>query len=69
MDGRVDEHQLRIAILQALHGPGSTMGGTVVDDPEDAAGVVVRGTRHYLLDQAIKRALPFLASQRPKTLA
>jgi len=55
MNGRVDGHQFRIAIPQALHGAGSTMGGTVVDDPEDAAGVVVRRAGHDLLDQAIKR--------------
>ena len=30
------------------------MGGTVVDDPEHAACIVVRGARHHLLDQTIK---------------
>ena len=50
----MDQHQLRITILQALYSPGSTMGGTVVDNPEHAACVVVRGARHHLLDQTIK---------------
>ena len=30
------------------------MGRTVVDNPEDAAGIVVRRSGHYLLDQAVK---------------
>src|ERR1700746_3907963 len=55
MDGCVDKHQLGIAVLQALYCSGSTMGGTVVDDPEYTTCVVVRGARHHLLNQTVKR--------------
>ena len=60
MDRRVDEDQLWISALQTLHRPSATVSGTVVDDPEDAASIVVWGTSHYLLDQAVTPALFFL---------
>ena len=31
------------------------MGGAVVDDPEDAAGVIIRRSGHDLFDEPIKR--------------
>src|SRR5262252_1921904 len=55
MDRRVDQDQLWIRALQTLHRSGATVSGTVVDDPEDAASIVVWGASHYLLDQAVKR--------------
>jgi hypothetical protein len=33
----------------------TTVGGAVVHDPEDAAGVAVGPLGHHLLDEAIKR--------------
>ena len=54
MDRRVDQDQLWIRVLQALHGPGAAVSRTVVDDPEDAASIIVRWSSHYLLDEAVK---------------
>src|SRR5215469_4798499 len=68
MDRRVDEEQLWIRALQTLHRPGATVSGTVVDDPEDAASIVVWGSSHYLLDKAVKRCdavLRLAASKDP----
>jgi hypothetical protein len=65
----MNQDQLRIRALQALHGPGTAVGRTVVDDPEDAASIIVRRSSHYLLDEAVKGVDAILGSQRPKILA
>jgi hypothetical protein len=54
MDRRVNQDQLRIRVLQALHRPGATVSRTIVDDPEDAARIIVGRSRHDLLDQTVK---------------
>src|SRR5262249_61753503 len=66
MDGRVHEDQTRVAILQALDGSDSSVGGAVVDDPEHAARVIIRWPRHYLLHEAIKGSDPILGLATPK---
>jgi hypothetical protein len=55
MDWRVNQDQLRIRALQALHGSGAAVSRTVVDDPEDATRIVVWRSSHYLLYQSVKR--------------
>ena len=68
MDRRVDQDQLWICALQALHGPEAAVSRTVVDDPEDAASVVVGRSSHDLLDEAVKRLdaiLLFAATKDP----
>src|SRR5580704_6594758 len=55
MDRRVNQDQIWIGALQALHGSGAAVSRTVVDDPEDAARIVVWRSSHYLLYQAAKR--------------
>src|SRR5215831_657629 len=54
MNRRVNQDQLWIRALQTLHGPGAAVSRTVVNDPEDAARIIVRRTRHDLLDQTVK---------------
>jgi len=54
MDWGVNQHQLWIRTLQSLHGPGAAVSRTVVDDPEDAASIMVRWSSHDLLDEAVK---------------
>src|ERR1051325_11750232 len=54
MDRRVNQDQLGIRVLQALHRPGATVSRTIVDDPEDAARIIVGRSRHDLLDQTVK---------------
>ena len=41
MDRRVDQDQLWIRALQTLHSPETAVSRTVVNDPEDAASVIV----------------------------
>ena len=50
----MDEHESRIATLQALHCFRPAMGGTVIDDPENPASLVVGWPCHYLFDQPVK---------------
>jgi len=54
MDGRMDENQIGVTIPQSLHGPGTAVRRTVVDNPEHTAGIVVRRASHDLLDQAVE---------------
>ena len=54
MDRRVDQDQLWLRALPALHGPKGAVSRTVVDDPEDAASVVLGRASHYPLDEAVK---------------
>jgi hypothetical protein len=56
MNRSVDEHQARIAALESCHGTVATMTRTVVHDPEDAAGFIVRWARHDLVHEAVKRS-------------
>ena len=54
MDRSVNQDQLRVGVLQALHRLGAAVSRTIVDDPEDAARIIVRRSRHDLLDQTVK---------------
>jgi hypothetical protein len=45
---------MRIRVLQSLNGPETAVSRAVVDDPKDAASIIVRRSSHYLLDEAIK---------------
>lgn len=65
MDRRVDQDQLWIRALQALHSPEAAVSRTVVDDPEDAASVIVGRARHDLLDEAVKRPNTILLFAAP----
>lgn len=56
MNGAVDEHQARIAALESRHGTVATMTRTVVHDPEDASGFIVRRARHDLVHETVKRS-------------
>ncbi len=51
----MNEDEVRVSTLQALNSPGTAVSGTVVDNPEDTASIVVRRSGHHLLDQAVKR--------------
>src|SRR5580704_7465470 len=54
MDRRVNQDQMWIRASQALHGSGAAVSRTVVDNPEDAARIVVWRSSHYLLYQSVK---------------
>lgn len=56
----MDQPQAGIALLQSCHGTVAPMSRTVIHDPEDAPGFSVRGTRHDLVHQPIKRSNPVL---------
>src|SRR5438876_4346457 len=60
MKGAVDQHQAGIPLLQSCRSTGATMSRTVIHDPEDAPGFSVRGPRHDLVHQPIKRSNPVL---------
>jgi hypothetical protein len=60
IDRRVNQHQLWVRALQTLHGSGTAVSRTVVYDPEDAASIVVRRSRRYLLDEPVKGSDPIL---------
>ena len=66
MDRRVNQYQLWIRDLQALHGPGAPVSRTVVDDPEDAASIIVRRSSHYLLNEPVKRLNAIFLLAAPK---
>src|SRR5215471_16710312 len=54
MNRRVDQDQLWIGTLQALHSPGTAVSRTIVNDPKDAASIIVRRSSHDLLHKAVK---------------
>ncbi len=54
MNGAVDEHQARIAALESRHGTLTPVTRTVVHNPEDAAGFIVRWAGHDLVHETIK---------------
>ncbi len=55
MDRAVHGHEGRIGRLEPADAGGTAMRGAVVQDPEDAVGVVVRGLGHDLGDEALER--------------
>ena len=66
MNRPVDEHQIGISSLQALHRTGTTMGGAVIHDPKHSSGLTIRQFRHDLCHQAVERddaALSFTAAK------
>jgi hypothetical protein len=68
MDRRVDQDQLWIVALRALRCPETAVNRAVVDDPEDAASIVVRRSRHDLLHETVKgvdAVLGFAAAKDP----
>jgi|SRR5215469_1781518 len=54
MNKRVDQDQLGIGALQALHSPGAAVSRTIIHDPKDAASVIVRWSSLDLLHEAVK---------------
>ena len=55
VNGSVNQLQAGIALLEALYTGHSSMGGTIVNNPEHAARLGIRGLVHHSVDQAIKR--------------
>jgi hypothetical protein len=55
MDGGMHERQAGIEMAETLNGSDATMRRAVVDDAEDATGVVLRWPRHHLFDEPVKR--------------
>src|SRR5579864_5987012 len=60
MEGSVDQHQAGVPPLESRHGARSPMSRTIIHDPEDAPGLIVRGPGHDLIHQPIKRSNPIL---------
>ncbi len=56
MNGSMDEHQARKAALKSRHGTLTPVTRTVVHDPEDASGFIVRGAGHDLIHETVKRS-------------
>src|SRR3970040_1468599 len=56
MDGAVNGNQRRVFRLPAGNAPRCAVGRPVVEDPEDAPRLPIRGWAHDLIDQAIKRS-------------
>jgi len=56
VDGPMDKRKAPELVLQAGDGSGPSMRRTVVDDPEDAARLVVRRASHNLFDEPVKRS-------------
>ena len=54
MNGSVNENQPGELLLEAGDGSVAAVGAAVIDDPEDAPGVVVRRSGHDLLDETIE---------------
>ena len=54
MDRSMDEGEARIAMAQTRDGSVATVCRAVIHDPENAPGVVIRGSCHHLFDQAVK---------------
>ena len=52
----MDENESWVLVLKALNCRQATMGGAVVDDPEDTARVIVGRPGHNLMDEPIKRS-------------
>ena len=56
MHRSVGEPQAREAVLETADGSLAAVGRAIVDNPEHAAGLVVGGPGHDLLDQTVKRS-------------
>src|SRR2546427_6356808 len=56
MNRAVDEDKPRILLLETLNGGQATMRGAVIDNPEDAASIIIRRPSHNLIHEAIKRS-------------
>jgi hypothetical protein len=57
-----DQDLVEVLAGELTFGSGSAMRRAVVNDPEDATGVVIRRSCHHLLDAPVK-GMPFLVSQ------
>ena len=71
MNRRVDQDQLWICALQALHSPATAVSRTIINDPKDAASIMVRQSSHDLLNEAVKgfdAVLGFAAAKDPRTV-
>ena len=71
MNRRVDQDPLWIRALQALHSPGTAVSRTIINDPKDAASIMVRRSSHDLLNEAVKgfdAVLGFAAAKDPRTV-
>ncbi len=58
MDRRVHRHEVRVGRLEPADAGGAAMRRAVVQDPEGAAGVPVRGLGHDLGDEAVEGGDP-----------
>ena len=68
MNRRVDQDKLWIRALQALRSPGAAVSRTIINDPKDAASIMVRRSSHDLLHEAVKGSdavLGFAAAKDP----
>ena len=50
----VDQLQAGIPLLEPLHTGDSSMGGTIIDNPEHAARLAIGGLVHHPIDQVVK---------------
>ena len=56
MHRAMNEDKSGVLLLETLDGGQATMGGAVIDNPENAASVIVRRPSHHLIHEAIKRS-------------
>ena len=63
---RMHEGQVRIAVAETLSSLDSSVRRAVVDDPEDATGVVVGRSCHDLFNQPIERGNAILGFTAPE---
>ena len=50
----MDQLQAGIPLLQSLHTGDSSMGGTIINNPEHATRLAIGGLVHHLIDQVVK---------------
>lgn len=68
VNGSMDQLQAGVALLEPLHTGCPPMGGTIVNNPEHAAGLGIGRVGHNPVDQAIKghnAALRLAVSEKP----
>src|SRR5690242_18670250 len=71
VDRTMDENESRVFVLEASNRRQSTMGGTIVNDPEHTPSIIVGRPGHHLIDETIKRRNsrpPFAAAKYSGTV-
>jgi hypothetical protein len=61
VNGPMNQLQARIAFLDPSHTGKPSMERTIVDNPEDPAGLSIRSLGHDPIDQLVKRSNPALS--------